>query len=87
MFHVSLLKKSIGDLALVFPLESIDIQKSLSYKEVLVKILDHQVSRLKNKEVPLAKVFWRNHSIEGATWEVEKDMWTKCPHLFSVNLD
>ncbi|KAF3624372.1 hypothetical protein FXO37_31381 [Capsicum annuum] len=77
----------ISDRAIVVPLESVDIQNNLSFEEVPVEILDHQVHRLRNKEVPLVKVLWRNQSIEGATWEAEVDIRTKYPHLFSVNLD
>ncbi|PHT93999.1 hypothetical protein T459_01881 [Capsicum annuum] len=40
---------------------------------------------LRNTKVPMVKVLWRNKSIEGATWEAEADMYTKYPHLFSVN--
>ncbi|KAF3617095.1 hypothetical protein FXO38_34188 [Capsicum annuum] len=46
-----------------------------------------QIRRLRNKEVPLAKVLCRNQSVEGATWEAEVDVRTKYPHLFSSNLD
>lgn len=35
-FHMSLLKKCIDDSIIVFPLESIDIQNSLSYAELPV---------------------------------------------------
>lgn len=40
VFHISLLKKCIGDLAVVVPLESVDVQNSLSYEEFPVEILD-----------------------------------------------
>ncbi|KAF3663931.1 putative U4/U6 small nuclear ribonucleoprotein Prp3-like [Capsicum annuum] len=56
----------------------------LFYKEVPVEILDRQIRRLRNKEVPLVNVQWWNQSIEGATWEAEADMHTKYPHLFSI---
>ncbi|KAM3204423.1 hypothetical protein P3L10_027832 [Capsicum annuum] len=55
VFPVSLLKKCIGDPAVAIPLESVDIPNSLSFEEVPVEILDHQVRRLRNKEVPLVK--------------------------------
>ncbi|KAF3614249.1 putative U4/U6 small nuclear ribonucleoprotein Prp3-like [Capsicum annuum] len=61
--------------------------KNLSYEEIPVEILNHQVRRLRNKEVSLVKVLWRNQSVEGATWEAEADMQTKYPHLFSLNSD
>ncbi|KAF3682913.1 ATP-dependent DNA helicase DDM1 [Capsicum annuum] len=56
VFHVSLLKKCIGDPEVVVPIQSIDIQNSLSSEEIPVEILDYQTRRLRNKEVPLVKV-------------------------------
>ncbi|WMV58871.1 hypothetical protein MTR67_052256 [Solanum verrucosum] len=40
VFHVSLLKKCVGDPAYVVPLESMVVKDSLSYKDVPVEILD-----------------------------------------------
>ncbi|WMV25148.1 hypothetical protein MTR67_018533 [Solanum verrucosum] len=82
VFHISLLKKSVGDLASIVPLKSVDVKDSLTYEEVLVEILDRQVQRLRNKEVSLAKVLWMTQSVEGATWEAEAAMKAKYPHLF-----
>ncbi|KAF3685344.1 hypothetical protein FXO37_00715 [Capsicum annuum] len=87
VFHVSLLKKCIGDPSIVVPIQSIDVENTLSYEKIPVKILDYQARRLSNKEVPLVKVLWRNQSVEGATWEAEADMRTKYPHLFFANSD
>lgn len=67
VFHVSLLKKFIGDPAIVVSLKSTDVQDSLSYDEISIDILDLLIRRPRNKVVPLVKVLWRNHSIEGAT--------------------
>lgn len=39
-FHVSLLKKCVGDPTPIVSLESLGIMKSLSYEKVLVEILD-----------------------------------------------
>ena len=60
------MKKCIDD-STVVPIESVDIQDSLSYEEFLVEILDHQIHRLRDKKVLLVKVVWRNPSVEGAT--------------------
>ena len=68
VFHISLLKKCVGDPAFVMPLESVAVKDSLSYEDVLVDILDCEVRRLRNKEVASFKVLWRSLSIEGATW-------------------
>ena len=51
VFHISLLKKCVGDPASVVPLESVAVKHSLSYEDVLVEILDRQFRSLRNKEV------------------------------------
>ena len=41
LFHISLLKKCMGNPSLIIPTENIGIKNSLSYEEILVQILDH----------------------------------------------
>ncbi|WMV29850.1 hypothetical protein MTR67_023235 [Solanum verrucosum] len=74
VFHISLLKKCVGDPASIVPLESVAGKDSLSYDDVPVEILDLQVRMLRNKEVTSVKVLWRSQSVEGATWEAEPTM-------------
>ena len=85
VFHISLLKKCVGDLASIVPLESVAVKDSLTYEEVPVEILDRQVRRLRNKEVASVKVLWRSQSVERATWEAEAAMKTNYLHLFPSN--
>ncbi|WMV42653.1 hypothetical protein MTR67_036038 [Solanum verrucosum] len=66
-----MLKKCIRDSATIIPLEGLGVDESLSYEEVPVEILFWQVKRLRNKEITSMKVLWRNHLVEGATWEAE----------------
>ncbi|WMV25553.1 hypothetical protein MTR67_018938, partial [Solanum verrucosum] len=82
VFHISLLKKCVGDPASVVPLESVAMKDSLFYEDVPVEILDHQVRRLRNKEFASVMVWWRSQSVEGATWEGEAAMKAKYLHLF-----
>ncbi|WMV18235.1 hypothetical protein MTR67_011620 [Solanum verrucosum] len=82
VFHISLLKKCVGDLAFIVPLETVAVKDIISYEDVPVEIIDRQVRRLRNKEVTSVKVLWRSHSVEGATWEAEAAMESKYPHLF-----
>ncbi|XP_055803431.1 uncharacterized protein LOC129872473 [Solanum dulcamara] len=58
--HISAVKKCIGDTKFIVPLESVGVKESLSYKEVLMEILDRQVRKLRNKEVASVNVLWRN---------------------------
>ncbi|KAL4369728.1 hypothetical protein GQ457_05G018940 [Hibiscus cannabinus] len=45
-------------------------------------ILDREVKRLRNKNVSLVKVLWRNHNVEEATWEPEETMKEQYPYMF-----
>ena len=83
VFHVSMLKKYLGDPASTFPFEGLGVEEDLSYEEVPVEILERQIKRLRNKEVATVKVLWRNHLVEGDTWEAKHDMRSRYPHLFS----
>ncbi|WMV46683.1 hypothetical protein MTR67_040068 [Solanum verrucosum] len=82
VFHVSMLRKCLGDPTQVIPIEGMEFSEHLSYEEVLVAILDRQVRKLRTKDVASVKVLWRSQNIEEATWEAEADMRAKYPHLF-----
>ncbi|WMV25537.1 hypothetical protein MTR67_018922 [Solanum verrucosum] len=82
VFHVSMLKKCMGDHSLIIPMENIGIKDNLSYEEIPVEILDRQVRKLRTKEVVSVKVLWRNQFIEEATREAEEDMKKRYSHLF-----
>ena len=56
VFHVSKLRKFIGNHSSVVPLEVVGISDSLSYEIVSIEILDRQVHRLQTKDVALVKV-------------------------------
>ncbi|WMV24068.1 hypothetical protein MTR67_017453 [Solanum verrucosum] len=46
----------MGDPSLIAPTENIGIKENLSYEEVPVPILDHQVRKMRPKEVASVKV-------------------------------
>ena len=77
-----MLKKCINDPESILPIEVLGVKDNLSYEEVLVQILDSQVKIFWNKEEVSVKVLWKNHLVEGATWEAEADMKSRYPHLF-----
>ncbi|XP_019242010.1 PREDICTED: uncharacterized protein LOC109222055, partial [Nicotiana attenuata] len=82
VFHISMLRKCISDSSQIIEAPTIPLDKKLSYEEEPMTIVDRQVRKLRSKEIMFVKVLWRNHTIEEATWEVEKDMQAKYPHLF-----
>ena len=85
VFHVSMLRKFIGDENTIVPLQDVTIEENLSYEELPVEILDREVKRLRNKEIASVKVLWRNKCVESATWEAEEDMKKRYPYLFPTN--
>ncbi|XP_070046846.1 uncharacterized protein [Nicotiana tomentosiformis] len=78
VFHVSMLKKVVGDPVLIVSVETIEVNEELLYEEFPVAILDTHVRKLKNKEIASVQVFWRNQQIEEATWEAEEEMKRMC---------
>ncbi|WMV19427.1 hypothetical protein MTR67_012812 [Solanum verrucosum] len=82
VFHLSLLKKCVGDLTSIVPLEGLGVKENLSYDDVSVEILHRKVWKLRNKEIASVKVILRNQLVEGATWDTEADMIIHYPHCF-----
>ncbi|KAL0550083.1 hypothetical protein IC582_014581 [Cucumis melo] len=82
VFHVSMLRKYAPDPSHVVDYEPLEIDENLSYVEQPVEVLAREVKTLRNKEIPLVKVLWRNHRVEEATWEREDDMRSRYPELF-----
>jgi len=83
VFHVSMLKRYLPDSNHVIEYEPIEIQPDLSFVEQPVQILDKKERVLRNKSVSLVRVLWRNPKVEESTWELESEMRSKYPHLFS----
>ncbi|KAL0534776.1 hypothetical protein IC582_029069 [Cucumis melo] len=69
VFHVSMLRKYVPDPSYVVDYEPLEIDENLSYTEQPVKVQAIEVKTLRNKEIPLVKILWRNHRVEEATWE------------------
>ncbi|KAA0033251.1 pol protein [Cucumis melo var. makuwa] len=67
VFHVSMLRKYVPDPSHVVDYEPLEIDENLSYTEQPVEVLAREVKTLRNKEIPLVKVLWRNHRVEEAT--------------------
>ncbi|KAA0057631.1 pol protein [Cucumis melo var. makuwa] len=82
VFHVSMLKKYVSDPSHVVDFEPLEIDENLSYTEQPVEVLAREVKMLRNREIPLVKVLWRNHRVEEATWEREDDIRSRYPELF-----
>ena len=86
MFHVSMLRKYEPDTTHVLDWHDFNLQEDATYEEGPREILDKKKQVLRAKTIPLVKVLWDHHVVEGATWELESDMRNKYPWLFTGSL-
>ncbi|XP_038876367.1 uncharacterized protein LOC120068805, partial [Benincasa hispida] len=82
VFHVSMLRKYVFDPSHVVNYEPLQISENLEYEETPVCILAKEKKSLRNREISLVKVLWRNQQVKEATWEREEEMKDKYPYLF-----
>ena len=82
VFHVSMLRRYISDLTHMLKESEVEISENLSYVEEPIKIVDHKVKQLWDREIPMVKVVWKNHGVEEATWETAEKMRRDYPQLF-----
>ncbi|GKC05553.1 putative reverse transcriptase domain-containing protein [Tanacetum coccineum] len=81
-FHVSNLKKCLGNANLHVPLNEIKIDKTLRFVDEPVEIMDREVKSLKRSRIPLMKVRWNSKRGPEFTWKREDYMKSKYPQLF-----
>ncbi|XP_057999051.1 uncharacterized protein LOC131177898 [Hevea brasiliensis] len=74
VFHVSMLRRYRSDPSHILPLESSEVSPDLTYDEEPVAILAKETKQLRNKQISLVRLLWRNHFKEEATWERKEDM-------------
>lgn len=82
LFYVSPLKKYIGDIAIVVPLESVGMKDNLFYKNNLGEIPNCRFINWGPRKLFQWVFFWKNQLVEGVTQKAEIDTMTKYPHLF-----
>nr|GFA67847.1 putative reverse transcriptase domain-containing protein [Tanacetum cinerariifolium] len=82
-FHVSNLKKCHADEPLAVPLDGLHVDDKFHIVEEPVKIMDHEIKRLKRSQIPLVKVRWNSKRGPEFTWEREDQFRKKYPHLFT----
>ena len=83
VFHVSMLRRYRSDPSHVIKDTEVEISDDLSYVEEPVRIVDRKMKQLRNREIPMVKVIWRNHGLEEATWETAERMERDYPQLFN----
>ena len=83
VFHVSMLRRYRTDPSHVVSSETIELKPDLTYEEEPLEIMAREVKELRNKNISLVKVLWKNHKTEEATWESEETMRQQYPQLFN----
>nr|GEY24982.1 putative reverse transcriptase domain-containing protein [Tanacetum cinerariifolium] len=84
-FHVFNLRKYLLDENLIIPLDEIQLDDKLHFVEEPMEILDREVKRLKQSQIPIIKVCWNSQRGLKFTWEREDHFKNKYPHLFAGN--
>jgi hypothetical protein len=84
MFHVSMLRKYLKDPEHRMEVEPVIIEKDLTIKCHLVRILDFSQHVMRNRTIKYVKVLWTNQSEWEATWELEDSMREEYPELFET---
>nr|GEW91448.1 putative reverse transcriptase domain-containing protein [Tanacetum cinerariifolium] len=85
-FHVSNLKKCFSDESLIIPLDEVQLDDKLHFKEEPVEIMDREVKKLKQSRISIVKVRWNSRRGPEYMWKREDQMKSKYPHLFTTNL-
>nr|GFB27913.1 putative reverse transcriptase domain-containing protein [Tanacetum cinerariifolium] len=78
-FHVSNLKKCYSDEPSVISLEGVHIDDTLQFVEEPVEIMEREIKRLKQSQIPLVKVRWNSRRGPEFTWECKDSVQEEIP--------
>ncbi|GJR60221.1 putative reverse transcriptase domain-containing protein [Tanacetum coccineum] len=82
-FHFSNLKKCLAKGNIVVPMDEIQLDGKLHMIEEPVEIIDREVKRLKQSQIPIVKVRWNSQRGPEFTWKREDQIKKTYPHLFT----
>lgn len=82
-FHVCYLRKSWTEEDEIIPLSDLHVDPKKRLVEEPLEIIDRKQKTLRKKQIDLVLVKWKHNRGESMTWETEKDMKDRYPHLFS----
>ena len=63
-------------------MHNIEVNNNVTYNEGPVQVLDREVKKLRNKEIPLVNIQWKHYNEREALGELESEMYDKFPYLF-----
>ncbi|GKE36012.1 putative reverse transcriptase domain-containing protein [Tanacetum coccineum] len=70
-FHISNLKKCLAEGDVVVPMDEIQLDDKLHMIKEPVEVVDREVKRLKQSQIPIVKVRWNSQKGLEFTWERE----------------
>jgi hypothetical protein len=79
-----MLRKYLKDPEQRMEAEPVIIEKDLTIKCHLVRILDSSQRVMRNRTIKYVKILWTNQSEREATWELEDSMRGEYPELFET---
>nr|GFA50761.1 putative reverse transcriptase domain-containing protein [Tanacetum cinerariifolium] len=82
-FHISNLKRCFVNDDVVIPLDEVQFDDKLNFVEEPVEIMDREVKRLKQSQIPIVKVRWNSRRGPEFTWECEDFFKSKYLYLFA----
>ncbi|GJT50422.1 hypothetical protein Tco_0976579 [Tanacetum coccineum] len=85
MFPVSNLKKCLVEGDIVVPIDEIQLDDKFHMIEVPLEVVDREVKRLKQSQIPIVKVRWNSQKGPEFTWERKDQIKKKYHHLFTSN--
>ncbi|CAN6440881.1 unnamed protein product [Victoria cruziana] len=84
VFHVSMLRKYLPDSNRQTEHIDVQIDERFSVSEMPVRIIDEQVRKLRNKQIPMVKVQWQHKGVQDFSWETRALMERQYPYLFTT---
>ena len=83
VFHVSMLRKYEPDPSHIIDHSDLVLDEDASFEVKPVRIVDRRDKVLRGKSIPLVRILWSQHGIQEETWELEAEMRSKYPELFT----
>ena len=67
-----MLRKYISNLSHVLEAPLVELNEDLSFKVLLVRIVDQRMKELRKKVISMVKVLWRNNTVEEMKCETKR---------------
>nr|GEV00929.1 hypothetical protein [Tanacetum cinerariifolium] len=82
-FHVLNLKRCLAKGDVVVPIDEIQLDDKLHMIKEPMEVIDREVKRLKQSQIPIVKVRWNSQRGPEFTWERKDQIKKKKPYLFT----